>query len=272
MANCCLASVNKQAMGGRGKSSSSQGGEYRELRTLLEGLGETLNAVNKRLADLEARMVAEKEELKVQLKEQIDKFTGVMEKMQFDLAKMEKRVSDVEALNHNLDQNARMKDVIITGLVIRPRSCARTADLPSDTDGLSQGEEVVGTVEEQVLEFFRSRDVGISRDGIDACFVLPGRRTASGATPAILLRLAKSKEKSALMSQRAKLRGSDVFINDNLSRKNAGIAWKARVLKKDKKIDNTWVHNCRVFIKTNGAPEESRVLIIKEEQELNQFN
>lgn len=265
MANCCLATVNKQAMGGRGKSSSCQGGEYRELRTLLEGLGETLNAVNKRLADLEARMVAEKEELKVQLKE-------LMEKMQFDLAKMEKRVTDVEAMNHNLDQNARMKDVIITGLVIRPRSCARTADLPSDTDGLSQGEEVVGTVEEQVLEFFRSRDVDISRDGIDACFVLPGRRTASGATPAILLRLAKSKEKSALMSQRAKLRGSDVFINENLTRKNAGIAWKARVLKKDKKIDNTWVHNCRVFIKTNGAPEESRVLIIKEEQELNQFN
>ena len=79
------------------------------------------------------------------------------------------------------------------------------------------------------------------------------------------------KHKTALLKQRRKLKGSDVYINEHLTKYNGDIARKARFMKKQKKIQNTWTTNCKIFIKLNGTPEEAKVLVIRNMEELDKY-
>ena len=86
------------------------------------------------------------------------------------------------------------------------------------------------------------------------------------------MRFSNRKHKSALLKQGRMLKGSDVFINEHLTKKNADIARKARFLRKQKKIQSTWTTNCKVFIKLNGTPEEAKVLGVRDITELDKYD
>ncbi|KAK7915580.1 hypothetical protein WMY93_011341 [Mugilogobius chulae] len=68
------------------------------------------------------------------------------------------------------------------------------------------------------------------------------------------------------------LKGTNVYINEHLTKKNADIAKQARLLRKQNKIQATWTSNCRVFIKLNGIPELAKVLWIKDINELDTYS
>lgn len=74
-----------------------------------------------------------------------------------------------------------------------------------------------------------------------------------------------------LMKQGHLLKGTGVNINDHLTKKNADIAWQSRMLKKAKKIQATWIRNCKIMIKLNGTPEEAKVMEIKDIKELDKY-
>jgi len=42
-------------------------------------------------------------------------------------------------------------------------------------------------------------------------------------------------------------------------------------MKKQKKIQNTWTTNCKIFIKLNGTPEEAKVLVIRNMEDLDKY-
>ena len=73
------------------------------------------------------------------------------------------------------------------------------------------------------------------------------------------------------MKQGKKLKGTNVYMNDHLTRKNAEIARKARLMRRQSKIQNTWVYNCKTFIKLNGPPEEAKVLAIRSMSDLDRY-
>ncbi|KAJ8358176.1 hypothetical protein AAFF_G00028040 [Aldrovandia affinis] len=77
------------------------------------------------------------------------------------------------------------------------------------------------------------------------------------------MRFVNRKHKTALLKQGRKLKGSNVYLNEHLTKRNADIARKARYMKKQRKIQTTWTTNCKVFIKLNGTPEEAKVLVIR---------
>lgn len=60
-------------------------------------------------------------------------------------------------------------------------------------------------------------------------------------------------------------------VNKHLPKHNADIARKARLMKREKKIQSTWTANCKVFIKLNGTPEEASVLVIQNIEELDKY-
>ena len=68
------------------------------------------------------------------------------------------------------------------------------------------------------------------------------------------------------------LKGTNVYVNEHLSKKNADIAGFARQLKHRQRIHSTWTRNYKVLIKTNGAPDVARVIMIREKSELDRFN
>lgn len=77
--------------------------------------------------------------------------------------------------------------------------------------------------------------------------------------------------KNDLLRQTKKLKGTEVYVNEHLTKKNADIARQARALRKQKKIQATWTRNCKVFIKLNGSPEEAKTMMIRELSDLERF-
>ena len=52
---------------------------------------------------------------------------------------------------------------------------------------------------------------------------------------------------------------SNVYINEHLTKKNREIALKARLLRRQGKIRNTWTRDCKVFMITIGVPEVAKI-------------
>ena len=67
--------------------------------------------------------------------------------------------------------------------------------------------------------------------------------------------------KRDLMMGRKNLKGSRIYVNEQLTKKNAGLFEKARELRRSGVIDGTWTYNGKVFIKKTqtATPEEIRV-------------
>jgi hypothetical protein len=57
------------------------------------------------------------------------------------------------------------------------------------------------------------------------------------------------KTKSRILLNGGNLKGTNVYMNEHLTKRNADLARTARQLKKDGKIFNTWTRDCKVFIR-----------------------
>ena len=158
-----------------------------------------------------------------------------------EIRKMETRLDDLE-------QYSRKEDVIVTGLKIK-----RTmAEIVKGQTATEQDNHGVNNTEKQVLEFLNQRDFGISEEEVTACHTL-GRVNDDG-TQKVIIRFISRKSKTRVMMNGKNLRGSNVYVNEHLTRKNAGLAKRARDLKKENRIESTWVRDCKIFIKVDGKP------------------
>lgn len=179
-------------------------------------------------------------------------------------AEKDQRIEDLERRVDELEQYSRVNDVVITGIKIRPRSYA--CAVAADNGELSDQE--IQSVEQQVASYLQSRGIETDLEYIEACHPLP---TKNGRPPAVIMRFTNRKKKIALLKQGRKLKGTNVFINEHLTKKNADIARIARQLRKQGKIQQTWVTNCKIFIKLNGTPEEAKVLVVKRIEDLDKY-
>ncbi|KAM3613048.1 uncharacterized protein V6R79_019378 [Siganus canaliculatus] len=181
-------------------------------------------------------------------------------------AEKDKRLAYLEGRVADLEQYTRMNEVIITGLRVKPRSYARAVN---GDNGTENDDLEMNTTEQQVVAFLQDKGIKVDSGNIEACHPLPRRK--SSETSAIIMRLVNRKHKSALLKQSRKLKGTNVYINEHLTKQNADLARKARYLKKQRKIQSTWTANCKVYIKMNGSPEEAKVLAIRNMEELDKF-
>lgn len=140
---------------------------------------------------------------------------------------LENRVADLE-------QYSRINDIIISGLNIKPRSYAHAA---SREKGEELTEQEATSVEGQVSAFFQSHGIKMDINNIEACHPLPRRLKTD--KPAVFIRLVNRKHKIELLKQGRQLKGTNVYMNENLIKKNADIARKARLLRYQKKIQST---------------------------------
>lgn len=127
------------------------------------------------------------------------------------------------------------------------------------------------SLEYQVVGFLGSRGIIVERRDIEASHTLPTK--TKGATPATIIRFTNRKDIIAILKQGRKLKGSAVYINEHLTKRNGEIARCARILRKQGKIQPTWTASCKVFIKTNGTtPEDEKVAVIYDISELDSFD
>lgn len=229
------------------KISSVVEEELEEIRKSLNFMSDELSKVAKQQAML-LDLMDEVKQLKNLVKEKDKRIEG-----------RERRIDDLE-------QYTRMNDLIISGLETKHRTYAST--VARDKVGENAPPEELQTLENQVIKFFESKNMYIHCDNVVACHTLPRRN--NGAKPAIVVRFLNRKHKTELLKQAKKLKGTGVYLNEHLTKKNADIARHARTLRKHNKIQATWTRNCKVMIRLNGTSEEAKVLTIRELKELDQ--
>uniref|UniRef100_A0A8C5NDS0 Uncharacterized protein n=1 Tax=Gouania willdenowi TaxID=441366 RepID=A0A8C5NDS0_GOUWI len=111
----------------------------------------------------------------------------------------------------------------------------------------------------------RSKDIVLNPD-INSFHLLPKKNDNS----AVKITFTNMKFKGELLKQGRKLKETKVFINENLTKKNASIAWKARQIKKGGKILKTWTRNCRIYITPLGE-ENGKPILIKTMEDLGKY-
>ena len=220
--------------------------EIDELKKSLDFQSGELSNINKKLTVI-TEMMAEIKELKTQ---NIEK--------DMKIAALEKRLDDCE-------QYSRINDLIVSGLKTKPptyaRAAAATLEEPTESD--------IDSIEDQVISFLERKGIKVDKDDLEACHPLSRK---DNDCPPIIIRFISRKRKIETLKQGKKLRGSNVYLNEHLTKRNGDIARKARFLRKHEKIQGTWTNNCKIYIKLNGeSPEDAKVLLIKELSELQKY-
>ena len=85
-----------------------------------------------------------------------------------------------------------------------------------------------------------------------------GRRAEDRSTPRdIIVRFTTHNTKTSVMRSARKLKGTHVFINEDLTKTRATIAWEARTLKRERKISDTWTRDGVIFVKKGESGIQS---------------
>lgn len=218
----------------------------KEVKKDIEELKASINMMGEQLGT-----ISEQQRTIMGLLKDIQELKKLNQEQQNRINFLETRVADLE-------QYTRLNDVIISGVALKPSSYAHALrGAQKDESNMS----VDMSVEEQVTNFLQSKDIQVDKNCIEACHTLPSKNPKTKSV--IIMRFVNRKNKIELLRQWKKLRGTNVYINEHLTKVNADLARKARFLKKQGKIMATWTSNCKVFIKTNGSPEDARVICIR---------
>lgn len=191
---------------------------------------------------------------------------GEIKELKKQCAEKDKMVALLECRVADLEQYSRINDVVVSGMQTKPRTYARAVSTAASSELTEPDQD---SIEQQVTAFFNSKGISVNNNDIEACHPLPQRNKAD--KPVIIIRFTNRKHKNVLLRQGRKLKGSGVYVNEHLTKKNGDIARKARFLRKQGKIQSTWTANCKVCIKLNGSPEEAKVLVIRDMSELDKY-
>ena len=88
-------------------------------------------------------------------------------------------------------------------------------------------------------------------------------RASSHQPDNVIVKFTKRKKKIMILNKAKQLKGTNIFLNEHLTKKNSDIFRMTRTLRKEGRISNTWTRDCKVFIRTNGSPEVAKVHLIK---------
>lgn len=127
-------------------------------------------------------------------------------------AEKDRRIAGLEQRVDELEQYTRMNDVVITGLQIKPHSYARAVA----ADSAEPSEQEVRSVEQQATSYLQSKGIEMDLEHIEECHPLPMKNSER---PIVIMRFVNRKNKMALLKQGRKLKGTNVFINDALNKK-----------------------------------------------------
>ena len=151
------------------------------------------------------------------------------------------------------------------------RNCVRIGPVPESAD--ENTDEIVKAVAESV-------GVNLTGDAIDRSDRVGKKSATASRDRPILVRLTSYRHKEALMKARRALKQIDgakivpsadwpplarnsgssatpasrkIFINEDLTRIRAHVAAKARQLKRDQRISDTWTRDGFIFVKKNNS-------------------
>jgi hypothetical protein len=162
-------------------------------------------------------------------------------------AELESATLRIEAL----ETYTRRDNLLITGLPV---------ETYSDAVSSGQGESSLAT-EQSVLKLFDQQlGLNIQPGDISVAHRLP-RKPNTGITgsqslntPTTIVKFTNRKARDTVFSARRKLKGHDIYINEDLNKKTSDLFRQARKLVKAKLIHNAWTSGCALYIKSTADP------------------
>lgn len=221
--------------------------DMEEVKKSLNFMSEELSKVVKQQVGL-LELIDEVRQLKAVIKEKDRK-----------IEELERRVDDLE-------QYTRMEDLVISGLETKHYSYARITAGDKEGEDAPRGEKLL--LEQQVITFFNDKDIPLDSKNIAACHTIPQKQNKR---PTIIIKFVNRKCKIEVLKLTKKLKGTGVYVNEHLTKRNAEIARQARLLKKERRIQDTWTRNCKVFIRLNGTPEQAKVIAVRDIEDLERY-
>lgn len=111
----------------------------------------------------------------------------------------------------------------MTGLKTKPQSYAKAvAKLQNGEPDQDDNE----SVEQQLIKFLQSNHVQVNEQDIEACHPLPQsyQQKKEGKIAPIIMRFTNRKSKISLLKQGKVLKGTNVYLNEHLTKTNAELA------------------------------------------------
>ncbi len=126
-----------------------------------------------------------------------------------------------------MEQYTRMDDLVISGLETTHCTYARAAAAGDKEDeDVPRGE--LHSREQQVIQLFNNKDIHINSTHI----CLPHHASKTNSRPNIIIRFVSRKHKLEVLKLAKKLKGTGVYVNQHLTKKNAEIARQLKIKKK----------------------------------------
>lgn len=174
-----------------------------------------------------------------------------------DIAELQKRVDELE-------QYTRADDVVISGLNIQAQSYAAAASSTEERNEDAPQQETF-ILEEKLCQALEEHSIILKSENISTCHFLGGPNRNRNGNRNIIVRFSNRKEKDSLLkAARNHLPGTNIYINEHLTQKNAYLARFARQLRKDKLINQTWTRNGKSFVKwqsnINGQMSTTKII------------
>ena len=155
-------------------------------------------------------------------------FGEVIARKDAEIRDLQCRMVTIEERCDDLEQYSRRNTVRIRGI---PEA------LNEDTDGLVKDLAA------------RKLDVPLADHDVVRSHRV-GRKDDDRQTPRdVIVRFTTHNAKVAIMRGARKLKGTRVFINEDLTKTRSTIAWEARNLKRENKLIDTWTRDGTVFVK-----------------------
>lgn len=111
-------------------------------------------------------------------------------------------------------------------------------------------------------------DIPIASKHTASCHTMPQKQNNS---PNIIIQFVSRKHKIEVLKLSKRLKGTGVYVNEHLTKRNTEIARQARILREEERIQGTWTRNCKVTIRLNGAPEQAKVIAVRDSKDLDQY-
>ena len=195
----------------------------------------------------------------------INKLLEKIETVSRENREKDEKIKQLESRIEDLEQHSRINDIIITGLKTNHKSYSRVVKSKDENDNQDAPDYERESLEQQVVEFIGDKmGIVLGEADIEACHTLKGKKS----TPDIIMKVTNRKTKIKLLQNAYRLKGSSTYINEHLTRKNAGLARYARDLSKQRRIMKTWTRNCKVFVKL----KEGETKMIKEMEDFRAVN
>jgi len=170
------------------------------------------------------------------------------------------RDKTADAQLNAIEYHSKKNNIVIIGLDIsgdaattKPTKRSTTSTPVEETQPVSKS----ATMKANFVKFARQTlSVTLEPYDITSIHLLPPWR--NGKHP-ILVQFLSAEKKAEVMSRRLQLKGTDIYINEHLSRHNRELFRQARQLKREKKIVSAWSEHCCVYVKIHEGGRRVKV-------------